>query len=101
MSSTPVKSGTPTAHHTSRIATSWLLVILEELTKSLLDSFFEASDAIFCIPMIKAAVAREHTMNEFASNVGRHRRELLIHCCRMLGSLPDAQDAVHETLLRA
>ena len=26
-------------------------------------------------------------MNEFASNVERHRRELLVHCYRMLGSL--------------
>ena len=40
MSSTPVKSGTPTAHNTSRIVTSRLLVILEELTKSLLNSLF-------------------------------------------------------------
>ena len=29
-------------------------------------------------------------MNEFASTVERHRRELLVHCYRMLGSLLDA-----------
>jgi len=39
-------------------------------------------------------------VNEFASNVERHRRELLLHCYRMLGSLPDAEDAVQEIASR-
>jgi RNA polymerase sigma-70 factor, ECF subfamily len=40
-------------------------------------------------------------VNEFAGNVERHRRQLLVHCHRMFGSLTDAEDAVQETLLRA
>ncbi|WP_370944796.1 RNA polymerase subunit sigma-70 [Amycolatopsis sp. cg5] len=37
----------------------------------------------------------------FAALVGRHRRELHVHCYRMLGSFTDADDLVQETFLRA
>jgi RNA polymerase sigma-70 factor (ECF subfamily) len=38
---------------------------------------------------------------DFETVVERHRREIQVHCYRMLGSLSDAEDLTQETFLRA
>ncbi|PZF86418.1 RNA polymerase subunit sigma-70 [Jiangella anatolica] len=40
-------------------------------------------------------------MDDFPAAIHQHRRELHVHCYRMLGSFDDAEEVVQEALLRA
>jgi RNA polymerase sigma-70 factor (ECF subfamily) len=49
-------------------------------------------------PMTAMTALDDHT---FTTLLDRHRRELHVHCYRMLGSFDEAEDAVQDTALRA
>jgi RNA polymerase sigma-70 factor (TIGR02960 family) len=50
-------------------------------------------------PTVSAAIAGDEPA--FAALAERHRRELHVHCYRMLASFDEAEDAVQETFLKA
>ena len=47
------------------------------------------------------ATVRRGTAREFAELVEPHRRELRVHCYRMLGNFDDAEDVLQESLAKA
>lgn len=51
--------------------------------------------------MTLVLAAQAGDQQAFEALVRAYRRELLVHCYRMVGSLSDAEDLVQETLLRA
>ena len=52
-------------------------------------------------PLTRTRPGRAGDEAAFAGLLARHRRELHLHCYRMLGSVTDADDLVQETIIAA
>jgi RNA polymerase sigma-70 factor, ECF subfamily len=57
----------------------------------------------FRIPVVSMDMTGHHVTvtDELTESMQRHRRELHVHCYRMLGSFEEAEDVVQEVFLRA